>query len=189
MGFSDDIGVGGGKPLLKFDGKEAIYKTRNSEEILNDQEYVAKIREAVAGYIKFSGGDRPERRLGAIYPKDEAPPRSSLGDTDKTQWTKGKFGDEPADPWTAVIEIPLVHRETGEEYLFAAQSKTSISAVMDLLAQAKRVPEGFNPVIRLGVGSFKGKFGKVKKPVLTIVGKVANGASGNGAPFNDDITF
>ena len=74
MGFSDDIGVGGGKPLLKFDGKEAIYKTRNSEEILNDQEYVAKIREAVAGYIKFSGGDRPERRLGAIYPKDEAPP-------------------------------------------------------------------------------------------------------------------
>ena len=88
-----------------------------------------------------------------------------------------------------MIEIPLVHRETGEEYLFAAQSKTSISAVMDLLAQAKRVPEGFNPVIRLGVGSFRGKFGKVKKPVLTIVGKVANGASGNGAPFNDDITF
>ena len=36
------------------------------------------------------------------------------------------------------------------------------------------MPQGFNPVIRLGVGSFKSKFGPIKKPVLSIVGKVPN---------------
>ena len=59
-----------------------------------------------------------------------------------------------------MVEIPLQLRETGEEYLFAAQSKTAIAAAMDFLSQAKRVPEGFDPVIRLGVGSFKSSFGQ-----------------------------
>ena len=71
-----------------------------------------------------------------------------------------------------MIEIPLQHKETGEEFLFCAQSKTSLGAARDFLTQARRVPQGFNPVIRLGVGSFKSKFGQIKKPVLSIVGKV-----------------
>jgi hypothetical protein len=120
MGFTDEVGIGGGKPILKFN-KEARYVKRGSEDALNDQEFVAKIGEARAGYIKFNGNEEPERRLGAIFPKDEAPLRSSLGDTDKSKWPKGKFSDGPEDPWTAVVEIPLQHRETGEEYLFAAQ--------------------------------------------------------------------
>ena len=124
MGFTDEVGIGGGKPILKFN-KEARYVKRGSDEAMNDQAFVAKIREARAGYIKFNGNDQPERRLGAIFPKDEAPSRSSLGDTDKSKWSKGRFGDEPEDPWTAVIEIPLQHRETGEEYLFAAQIQDS----------------------------------------------------------------
>ena len=58
-----------------------------------------------------------------------------------------------------MIEIPLRHKETGEELLFCAQSKTSLGATRDFLTQARRVPQGFNPVIRLGVGSFKSKLG------------------------------
>ena len=155
MGFTDEVGVGGGKPILKFN-KEARYVKRGSEEAMNDQEFVAKIREARAGYIKFNGNEEPERRLGNDLPEGRSTARSSLGDTDKSKWPKGKFSDGPEDPWTAVVEIPLQHRETGEEYLFAAQSKTAIAAAMDFLAQAKRVPEGFDPVgIRLGVGSFR----------------------------------
>jgi hypothetical protein len=191
MGFTDEVGVCGGKPILKFN-KEARYVKRGSEEAMNDQEFVAKIREARAGYIKFNGNEQPERRLGAIFPKDEAPSRSSLGDTDKSLWPKGKFGKEQEDPWTAVVEIPLQHWETGEEYLFAAQSKTSIGAAMDFLSRAKRVPEGFDPVIRLGVGSFNSRFGPMKKPVLSIVGKVSSGApagSGKDKPFNDALNF
>jgi hypothetical protein len=191
MGFTDEVGIGGGKPILKFN-KEARYVKRGSEEAMNDQEFVAKIGEARAGYIKFNGNEEPERRLGAIFPKDEAPLRSSLADTDKSKWPRGKFSDGPEDPWTAVVEIPLQHRETGEEYLFAAQSKTAIAAAMDFLSQAKRVPEGFDPVIRLGVGSFKSRFGPMKKPVLSIVGKVSSGAppvNGKDKPSNDELGF
>ena len=91
-----------------------------------------------------------------------------------------------------MIEIPLQHRETGEELLFCAQSKTSIGAAMDFLAQARRVPGGFDPVIRLGVGSFKSKFGPIKKPVLSIVGKAPSGGAVDGKnepPFSDSLEF
>jgi hypothetical protein len=93
-----------------------------------------------------------------------------------------------------VIEIPLRHKETGEEFLFCAQSKTSLGAAMDFLAQARRVPEAFDPVIRLGVGSFKSRFGQIKKPVLSIVGKAPSSGAGaaNGKdepPFNDSLEF
>ena len=191
MGFTDEVGIGSGKPILKFN-KEARYVKRGSDEAMNDQEFVAKIREARAGYIRFNGNEQPERHLGAIFPKDEAPSRSSLGDTDKSKWPKAKFGDGPEDPWTAVIEIPLQRRETGEELLFAAQSKTAIGAAMDFLSQARRVPDGFDPVIRLGVGSFKSRFGQIKKPVLSIVGKVPSSGAVNGKdepPFSDSLEF
>ena len=91
-----------------------------------------------------------------------------------------------------MIEIPLKHKETGEEFLFCAQSKTSLGAARDFLTQARRVPQGFNPVIRLGVGSFKSQFGQIKKPVLSIVGKVpSNGATAarEEPPFNDGLRF
>jgi hypothetical protein len=189
MGFTEEVGVGGGKPILKFN-KEARYVKRGSEDPMNDQEFVAKIREARAGYIKFNGNDQPARHLGPIFPKDEAPPRSSLGDADKSKWPKARFGDGPEDPWTAVIEIPLQHRETGEELLFCAQSKTSIGAAMDFLAEARRLPDGFDPVIRLGVGSFKSKFGQIKKPVLSIIGKVlSNDTAKDEPPFSDSLEF
>ena len=79
---------------------------------------------AVAGYLKFKEkGEAPERHTGAIFPKDEAPSRASLGDTDQSEWAIGKFSGEPEDPWTPVIELPLRHQETGEEYILTCQSQ------------------------------------------------------------------
>ena len=49
---------------------------------------------------------------------------------------------------------------------------------------------GFIPVIRLGVGSFKSKFGPIKKPVLSIVGKVpSSGAAKDEPPLSDSLKF
>jgi len=197
MGFLDENAGGGGPPILKFNN-EGKYVKRGSEEAFNDQHFVAYPRDARAGYIKFAGkGEKPERHLGAIFPKDETPTRASLGETDKSAWPKSKFGgEEPEDPWTPVIEIPLKHQETGEVFLFAAQSKTSIGAVKDLFAQLKKVPEGFDPVISLGVGTMQTRFGKRKKPVLSLVGQLphVNGkdespASDGSPPFDDDSGF
>jgi hypothetical protein len=187
----DEVSGGGGAKLLKFDGKAGNYVVRGSDTALNNQEFVADIYAAQGGYIKFNGkGEPPQRRLGPLFPKDEAPLRGTLGDTDKSQWPPGKFkGGESEDPWTAVIEIPTTHRETGEPYLLTAQTRSSLTAMKDLLAQCRRLPEGHNPIIRLAVGSYKGKFGTVKKPILTIIGKSPIEGGPDEGPFDDEIPF
>ena len=189
MGFMDEIG-GGGTKLLKFDGKAGQYVARGSDASFNNHEFDANHYAAKAGYIGFGEkGEKPERRMGSVFPKDEAPDRASLGDTDKTKWPAGRFGDGPQDPWTPVIEIPLQHRATGEDFLFTASSKTALAAAKDFLAQCRKVPEGFLPTVRLGVGSFKSRFGDVKKPVLHIVGKAPIEGGDDPNPFNDELLF
>ena len=81
-------------------------------------------------------------------------------------------GDAPEDPWMQVIEIPLRHKETGDSLHLHRAVQTSLAAAKDLLAQCRRLPEAFEPVVRLSIGSFKGRFGVVKKPLLSVVGKV-----------------
>jgi hypothetical protein len=190
MGFMEEVFSGGDTKLLKFDGRAGNYVARGSDETFNGQEFVADIYAAKGGYIRFGGkGQAPDRHLGLIFPKDEAPLRSSLGDIVKSEWPKGKFGDEPEDPWTQVIEIPLRHKESGELYLFTAQSRTSLSAAKDFLGHCRRLPENVNPLIRLGVGSYKGKFGTVKKPTITIIGRIAIETGEETDSFSDGIPF
>ena len=104
----------------------------------------------------------------------------------------GRFSNEPEDPWTPVIELPLKHKETGEEFILTCQSKTAIGAAKDLFSQLHRVPAGHDPVIKLAVGTMQTKYGKRKKPVFTLVGQVphANGSGEAGnKPFNDSLEF
>jgi len=92
-----------------------------------------------------------------------------------------------------VIELPLKHKETGEEFILTCQSKTAIGAAKDLFSQLRRVPPGHDPVIKLAVGTMQTKFGKRKKPVFTLVGQVPHGANGKTPAandvFGDDIGF
>jgi hypothetical protein len=99
------------------------------------------------------------------------------------------FGDEPQDPWTQVIEIPLRHKETGDEYLFTAQSKTALGAAKDFLGQCRRLPEGYEPLVRLNIGSYKTKFGPMKKPVISIIGKVEIEGGDEQNAFDDEVPF
>ena len=91
MGFMDEAAGGGGPPIMKFT-KEAKYAKSGSDESFNDQEFVVDAHGVRGGYIKFGEkGETPEKHLGPIFPKDEAPLRSSLGNTDKSEWVKGRF--------------------------------------------------------------------------------------------------
>ena len=190
MGFMDEAAGSGGPPIMKFT-KEAKYAKSGSDESFNDQEFVVDAHGVRGGYIKFGEkGQAPEKHLGSIFPKARRRYAPLSATPTRVSGSRVRFSDEPEDPWTAVIEIPLKHKETGEEFLFCAQSKTSLGAARDFLAQARRVPQGFSPVIRLGVGSFKSKFGPIKKPVLSIVGKVpGNGAVKDDPPFDDPLKF
>jgi hypothetical protein len=193
MGFMDQNAGGGGPPLMRWNGQEGKYLKYDSDLEFNDECFVLNPAGAVAGYLKFKGkGEPPERHTGPIYPKDEAPERASLGDTDQSQWAIGPFSNEPEDPWTPVIELPLKHKETGEEFVLSCQSKTAIGAGKDLFSQLRRVPSGHDPVIKLAVGTMQTQFGKRKKPVFSLVGQVPH-ADGK-APtanevFGDDVGF
>jgi hypothetical protein len=191
VGFMDEVSGGGGTKLLKFDGRAGNYVVRGSDTSLNNQEFIADIFSAKGGYLKFGEkGQPPERHLGSVFPKDEAPLRSALGNLDKAEWPASRFGgEEPEDPWTQVIEIPLRHKETGEGFVFTAQSRMSLAAAKDFLAQCRRLPDAFEPIVRLCVGGFTGRFGVVKKPVLSIVGKTPIEESSEALPFDDDVPF
>jgi hypothetical protein len=135
--------------------------------------------------------------MASVFPEDQSPERDTLGDTDERKWPQGKFSNEPEDPWRDRLEVPMEHAETGEQYTFVAMSKTALGAVKDLLNQCRRLPPGYEPRVRLDVASFKSKFGPVKKPQLTITGKVETNGNGRAheedgakdAPFNDSIEF
>jgi hypothetical protein len=147
--------------------------------------------------LKFDGKEKPARKMGSVFPKDEAPSRASLGDMDQSKWPKARFGDDVEDPWTAVIEIPMTHKESGETYIFVAMSKTSLAAAKDFLRLCQKVPQGHIPVVKLGITTYKSKYGAVKKPVLAVTGKSpANGSKGHSSvtsqpnlPFDDSINF
>ena len=112
MGFMDQNAGGGGPPLMRWNGQEGKYLKYDSELEFNDECFVLNLAGAVAGYLKFRGkGETPERHTGPIYPRDEAPERASLGDTDQSEWPIGRFSNEPEDPWTPVIELPLKHKD------------------------------------------------------------------------------
>jgi hypothetical protein len=187
MGFMNDNAGSGGKPLIKWNGNEGTFSDRDGKTF-NDDCFILNAVGATAGYNKYGGkGEKPERRTGPIYPKDEAPKRDTLGDTDKSKWPIGRFTKEPEDPWTPVVELPLKHQETGAECILTLSSKTAIGAVRDLFALLPQVPNGHDPVIKLATGPMKTAFGTRKKPILTLVGKVPNGAAGK--PFNDSLNF
>jgi hypothetical protein len=189
MPILSDIKSGGAK-YLGFDGKEAKYHVQGSDTPLNGEAFIAHVSEATGGFIKFNGKDeQPERHMAPVFPEDKSPERDGLGDTDQRKWPKGKFTAEPEDPWRVRLEIPIEHAETGEAYILVAMSKTALGAVKDLLNQCRRLPAGFEPVVTLNVGGFKSKFGPVKKPVLTITGKVESNGHEQAAPFNDSAEF
>ena len=193
MGFMDQNAGGGGPPLMRWNGQEGRYKKYDSDTEFNDECFVLNPAGAVAGYLKFGAkGEQPVRHTGQIYPNDEAPDRAALGDTDTSKWPTGRFSGEPEDPWTAVVELPLRHQTTGEEFILTCQSKTAIGAAKDLFSQLRKVPAGHDPVIKLAVGTMQTRFGNRKKPVFSLVGQVPH-ANGSGAasskPLNDSLEF
>ena len=90
MGFMDEVSNGGSAPILKFN-KEGRYAKAGSDKSYSDQEFVVDVHATRGGYIKFNGKELPEKRLGSIFPKDEAPLRAALGDTDEAKWAASKF--------------------------------------------------------------------------------------------------
>jgi hypothetical protein len=189
MGVLDEI-FGGGAKILKFNGQSGSFVARDSDQPLNNAEMVVDVLGARGGFIKFgASGQAPERHLGSIFPKDESPARGTLGNLDKGEWPTGRFSQEPEDPWVMLIEIPMTNKMSGESFVFAAQTRGSLAAAKDFLVAARKLPEGYNPVVKLSVGGFKGKYGQVKRPVLAIVGKMEVEGGAEESALDDEVPF
>ena len=185
MGFFDDEAGGGSSRFVKFDARNGNYSTRDSDKPLNDQEFVVDAGNARGGFIRWTDG-RPERHLAPIFPRDEAPQRSTLPDANPAQWRPGKFSNgQPEDPFKATVELPLRHRETGETFTLTVSNKAAMAAVRDLLGECRKLPDGTLPIVRLGTTSVQTKFGVFKKPNLSVIATTGADA----ADFNDDMPF
>ena len=98
------------------------YVVRGSEATFNGQEFVVDVYSATGGFLKFKGkSEQPDRRVDLVFPKDLRRHAPHSGTSIRASAPRANLVNEPKDPWSACIELPLVHRESGEPFTFTAQ--------------------------------------------------------------------
>jgi hypothetical protein len=193
--------------LLKFSGKTGVWTAgAQGVEIPMGTQLVAIVPEMLAGFVKWVDGELAEQALVPVTEAyDPKALRSSLGDTDPSQWAKGDDGQRE-DPWKEAAYLPLKNLGTGAEYTYSTSSLGGCRAVKQLVAtyvqQIRAAPEttaGHLPLIELGARSYKHsdrRRGTIFNPVLTgldwvpasaVMGKGNGGGPGKpvGAPEAD----
>jgi hypothetical protein len=170
-------GVGMAGTFFKFAKDSRFRKSIDDEEIPEGTEFVVIYDQVQAGWIKFTGkGNPPVRKQGAVFGGFVPPPRSELGDEDRSEWDTDLSG-KPADPWQFQLLIPMQNVETGELFVFQTTSLTGRRAADNLIGLCGRMeknePEHY-PVIKLRISGFNHRderVGWVKTPAFERVGK------------------
>jgi hypothetical protein len=186
--------------MVKFN-KDGVFITADDDvPIADDVDFVALCDQTMVGWIKFNGqGEPPDRHMGLLYDNYDMPPRSTLGDDDRSKWETGLDG-RPADPWQHHVYAVLQRGDTRELVTYVTSSITGRRAIGNLLRhynRMQRTDPDFYPVIRLKVGGFQhrdDRVGWVKTPVLTVMGKhrkddAAQPDASAAADLNDSIPF
>jgi hypothetical protein len=170
-------GVGMAGTFFKFAKDSRFRKSIDDEEIPEGTEFVVIYDQVQGGWIKFTGkGNPPVRKQGAVFGGFVPPPRSELGDEDRSEWDTDLSG-KPADPWQFQLLIPMQNVETGELFVFQTTSLTGRRAGDNLIGLCGRMeknePEHY-PVIKLRISGFNHRderVGWVKTPAFERVGK------------------
>jgi hypothetical protein len=170
-------GVGMAGTFFKFAKDSRFRKSIDDEEIPEGTEFVVIYDQVQGGWIKFTGkGNPPVRKQGAVFGGFVPPPRSELGDEDRSEWDTDLSG-KPADPWQFQLLIPMQNVETGELFVFQTTSLTGRRAADNLIGLCGRMeknePEHY-PVIKLRISGFNHRderVGWVKTPAFERVGK------------------
>jgi hypothetical protein len=133
------------------------------------------------GQIKWSGGKPVECIMGRVVDRFKPPQRHELGDHDPEMWDLDK-DNKPKDPWQFTVRLELADPETGEVFTFPTSSSGGRGA-LDKLCKAYAVARARHPnewpIVELGVDSYQHPiktFGRIKFPVLKIVGWVSKDA-------------
>jgi hypothetical protein len=178
--------AGGSDPLLKFN--KGHYYVGDEEVLMDGREHVAQMADVAYGWTKFvDKKPAADPRIGRISEGFVAEPREALGDTDKSQWERDSR-NEPRDPWGLQWYVPLVNTETGEGVVFVTGSGGGRRAVGNLLRNYSRISPRGNPIVTLGVRSYKHKeYGRIEEPEIKVVGWEKQPSLA--AEMNDAIVF
>jgi hypothetical protein len=156
---------------------------QGESEIALGTEFLALIREAMRGDVRFQDGKPIEQRLGFIRDRFRFAPRAELGFTDETQWECDKKGS-PIDPWSQQHFLPLIHCETGELYCYIFRSEGAKQAFRDLSrSYAPYRNTTMLPIINLQTDRYRhDDYGLIDIPVLRIERWEDSGSSGTPIP-------
>jgi len=161
--------------LLAFNGSTGVHRVLGDDvEIPAGSKFIAGLDQTQRGYIKFNDGAPPTLAMVRISEDAEVPERSSLGDTDASQWPISELSGQPADPWQEQLVFPLISYGTGGEVFgYVARGVVGLNAAKDLLGRFRWHPkrhQGLLPIVEIGSGTYQSrKFGPRPKPVLKIV--------------------
>ena len=162
--------------LLKF-SKGDYVAGEGGEEVKEGTKFVAIMDELSTGWVRWEDNKPVEHRTGRVVDKFVPPPRRELGHDNKDDWPADDRG-EARDPWQFTNYLVLKSTDdTGEFYTFTTGTRGGLNAIADLCRHyardVKQHPDCF-PVIALKVSSYDHpvkSFGRVKVPVLTVVGR------------------
>jgi hypothetical protein len=162
--------AGGSDPLLKCT-KGKYYSGGNDDEVpMNGREFVVVMSDVSYGWVKFVDKKVVDQKIGRISEGFVAENRDALGDTDKSQWEIDSR-NEARDPWALQWYVPIADFDSGEGFVFVGGSGGARRAVGNLLRTYGRNSHKGNPIVNLGVRSYKHKeYGRIEEPEIKIVG-------------------
>jgi hypothetical protein len=159
--------------LLRFNKGDWLVG-QEQDDVPPGTRLIANVGELMIGWNKWVGGVVEDMRMGRVVDGFQPPARSSLGDTDQSEWEMDDDGN-PRDPWQRTNYLILKDEKSDQLYTFAANSKGGINAIGELCGHyGKRIrqhPDDL-PVISLGAGKYQHKnkaYGWIKFPKLDVV--------------------
>jgi hypothetical protein len=154
-------------PRVHFD--KGFWLRGENERLDNGTHAVAFAPELKIGWQFWLDGEPGDEVTGLLSQGFQPPPRSSLGDMDKTLWER-KADGTPKDPWSKVNLLPLVLPKTNEVCTYTTTSKGGFAAVGELCEAFDTAPPDMLPLIALEADSYTHKeFGRVWVPVLKVL--------------------
>ncbi len=163
--------------LLKFSKGDWLVG-QDDEELKSGTKLVANMNSLMVGWIKWVDNKPAEQLMGSLIEGFQPKRRSELGDTDEDQWEVGTDG-KARDPWqftNYLLMKPPGKGKDDELYTFSTSSRGGLSAIGTLCkayGKEMRAKPDQLPIVELGVDSYNHpnkEFGRIKVPLLTVVG-------------------
>jgi hypothetical protein len=178
--------------LLKF-SKGDYVAGEGGEEIKEGTQLVAIMDELWTGWTRWEDNKPVESRMGRIVDRFAPPPRRELGHDNKDEWPADDRG-EARDPWQFGNYLVLKNAETGEYFTFTTGTRGGLNTIADLCRHyardVKQHPDCF-PVVALKSDSYNHPnkaYGRIKVPVLTVVGRAPRDGSTAEQAIADDMS-